>query len=335
MDNKEAFCFLNSHSSVRQATEVFLESYLIPDSEKHCVRRRFTKLKSDRSFYSKQNDLATWEMLQFHSLHSTSPYKKRLTDTSTVFQCELPQENRKPLSALTTKGLSNRLRPILDLVSCVAQNENVEPITIATYILRLYSGEARNHDLVNLCQQLIESGTFGSIVRRIPLDKSLFLLDFLEIGKRKYTKMRRLCKSENIIFPPYNKISEYRTSNILPISSDILEIQNSNDTTVGVGISYSAILKQTVLRLFEILPPILDSKYPLTLKISDGLDGSGCHKIYNQFDGIPNFNTKNFIHFGFKVISLLDSSSTTIWSNEFPNSPFLCTFHCINGSKRK
>ena len=32
MDNKGAFCFLNSHSSVRQATEVFLESYLISDS---------------------------------------------------------------------------------------------------------------------------------------------------------------------------------------------------------------------------------------------------------------------------------------------------------------
>ena len=124
-------------------------------------------------------------MLQFHSLHSTSPQKKRLTYTSTVFQCELPQETRKPLSALTTKG---QIKANLDLVSCVAQNENVEPITIATYILKLYSGKARNHDLVNSRQQLIESGTFGSIVRRLPLDKSLFLLDFLEIGKQSIRK---------------------------------------------------------------------------------------------------------------------------------------------------
>ena len=174
--------------------------------------------------------------------------------------------------------------------------------------------------LVNSCQQLIENGTFGCFVKRLPLDKSLFLLDFLEIGKRKYTRQRKLCKPEDIIFSPYNKISDYRASIIHP--SSFLEILNFSGVTVGVGISYSCILKQTVLRQLETLPQILDSQYPITVKISDGLDGSGCHKIYNQFDGIPKFNTKNFILFGFKVLSVHDSSSTNVWSNDLPNSPF-------------
>ena len=56
--------------------------------------------------------------------------------------------------------------------------------------------------------------------------------------------------------------------------------------------------------------------------ISDGFDGSGCHKIYNQFGRIPKFNSKNFILFGFKVFSVLDLSGTTVWSNDIPNSPF-------------
>lgn len=58
------------------------------------------------------------------------------------------------------------------------------------------------------------------------------------------------------------------------------------------------------------------------ITIADGLDGSGSHKIYSQFEGVPQFNTKNFIIFAFKVLSITDSNGSTIYSNEIPNSPF-------------
>ena len=142
----------------------------------------------------------------------------------------------------------------------------------------------------------------------------------MEILKRKYTSQRKLCKPEDIIFSNYSKNSDYRASIIHRTSFP--EIPNFSGVTVGVGISYSCILNQTVLRQSETLPQILDSQYHITVKISDGLDGSSCHKIYNQFDGIPKFNTKNFILFGFKVLSVHDSSSTNVWSSDLPNSPF-------------
>ena len=224
MNNQEALDFMKSYSSIREATEVFLLAYKFPDGQSHYIRRKFSQLKSDRNCYARRNELTTWEGLLFHSVSISSPQKKRLCETGTVFQCELPQERRKSLSELTNKGLKNRLSSILGFVSCIAQNENVEPIAIATYVLKLYGGKARNYELVNSCQQLIESGTFDCIVRRLPLYKSLFMLYFLEIGKRKYTRMRRLCKPEDIIFHPYNKISDYRASIIHP--SGILEIPN-------------------------------------------------------------------------------------------------------------
>ena len=64
-------------------------------------------------------------------------------------------------------------------------------------------------------------------------------------------------------------------------------MQNSCNVTIGIGISYKFILSQTILRLLETIPILEDSSYPLSVKISDGLDSSGSHEIYNQFEGIP------------------------------------------------
>ena len=62
--------------------------------------------------------------------------------------------------------------------------------------------------------------------------------------------------------------------------------------------------------------------YPMTLKISDGLDGSDSHKVYNQLHEDPNFKTKNYILFGFKVLSLTDNAGNSIYVNEVPDSLF-------------
>ena len=97
----------------------------------------------------------------------------------------------------------------------IAKLENVEVKTIATYALQLVSRIVRDHETANSRRTLIADGTFISAIRHLSIDKSLFLLDFLEIGKRKYTNMRKLCQPENIMFPPYNKIAYYRASIIL------------------------------------------------------------------------------------------------------------------------
>ena len=42
------------------------------------------------------------------------------------------------------------------------------------------------------------------------LDKAAFAMNLLEIGKRKYTDLRRICKPEDILFISYNIIGDYR-----------------------------------------------------------------------------------------------------------------------------
>ena len=68
--------------------------------------------------------------------------------------------------------------------------------------------------------------------------------------------------------------------------------------------------------------PLSHSQFPLTIKIADGFDGSGCHQIYNQYEFNPTFSTKNYILFAFKLLSIMDSDNSKVWINNIPNSQF-------------
>ena len=61
MNNQEALDFLNSHSSIRVATQAFMNDFDIPESEFSSIRRRFSEIKSSLDLYRKKNDLDTWE----------------------------------------------------------------------------------------------------------------------------------------------------------------------------------------------------------------------------------------------------------------------------------
>ena len=95
-----------------------------------------------------------------------------------------------------------------------------------------------------------------------------------------------------------------------------------NTSTIEISISYRKFLKQTITRLLTTLPNLNTDQFPLTLKISDGLDGSGSHQVYNQLQESEQFNSKNFLIFAFKLLSIQDSSQRDIWVNITPNSQF-------------
>ena len=80
-------------------------------------------------------------------------------------------------------------------------------------------------------------------------------------------------------------------------------------------------LKQTLTRLLSTLPNLNANQFPLQLGISDGLDGSGSHQIYNQLQESVHFNSKNLL-FAFKLLSIKDSSDNDVWINALPNSQF-------------
>ena len=99
---------------------------------------------------------------------------------------------------------------------CLATKEETDRKTIASYALQLVSNEVCDKKVPIVCKEIIRSGTFSNPWSYMPLSKSIFLIDHLQIGKRKYNELRRLCKTENFVFPTYNDISEYR-SQIVPI----------------------------------------------------------------------------------------------------------------------
>ena len=259
--------------------------------------------------------------MMFCPLYANPQKKRKSGEDTIIFEANLSQDIRRSLSELTLKSLRLRLSPLLKLIDTLAVKEETTPKRIATLALQLLANEEHDQKTAGFCKELLINGTFAPTYQ-MPLEKSLFLLDFLEIGKRKYTDFRLLCKSEGLIFHPYAKLAEYRSEIVL--SNELVYLQKPSVGNIGIGISYKILLKQTLSRLVQTIPDFQSGKYkyPLTFKVSDGLDGSGCHKVYNQIQENSSFTTKNFILFAFKPLELSDSSGSQVWSNNIPNSPF-------------
>ena len=147
----------------------------------------------------------------------------------------------------------------------------------------------------------------------------MYSFESLEIAKSKYLDMWRVLLNEQIKFPGYNKLATHRSEVTLSRHIDVV----SKEYPVGVAISYRLLLTHTIKRLLTLKN--IDTKetdYPLCIRISDGLDGSGCHRIYQQAKPFPDLSTKNFILFAFRICSIFSKNGTPIWENSQPNSPF-------------
>ena len=120
--------------------------------------------------------------------------------------------------------------------SCLtfAENENVESKVIATYVLQLTFNQIRDGKTSDICKSWIGEGTFG----KIPSFMSLpicFLLDLLEIGKRRYNALRDLCISENIIISSYDKVSSYRRGGSRIFLGVVHGASETSDCKGGLG----------------------------------------------------------------------------------------------------
>ena len=106
----------------------------------------------------------------------------------------------------------------------------------------------------------------------------MYLFESLEIGKSKYLDMRGVLLNEQIKFPGYNKLATHRLEVTLSRHIDVV----SKEYPVGVAISYRLLLTYTIKRLLTLKIDTKETDYPLCIRISDGLDGSGCHRIINR-----------------------------------------------------
>ena len=229
--------------------------------------------------------------------------------------------HRKILTDLSMQQQRHRLSIVLESIKELSITENTSEITIAALALQLLSNQTANRDIAKLCKSIVHDhypGKFGNILRKeLDVDKAVFLINFLEIGKRKYIQLRQHLLTSEIHFPAYHKLVEQRNSIIL---RPIIQMYPNPTNSVSVHVPYAQYVRHTFCRILSTIPPPSTQDFPLRFQIADGLDGSGSHTVYNQVN--TNTETKSFILFCFKPVQITSCSGVKLWKNNSPNSPF-------------
>ena len=188
----------------------------------------------------------------------------------------MPKTFRKTILSLYLTQQRNRLESVLNCIRTVAKTEETSPLTIVSLAMQLLANEVANREIASFDKTMVYDGNFGREVKCVPIDKSLFLIDLLEIGRRKYTHLRQFFLPNGVKLSAYNKVVDFRDT---VISRPCIYIP-SNPT--GVCTTYLLFVKQTLERIMSILGPPSDQDYPLSFRMADGLDASDSHTIYNQ-----------------------------------------------------
>ncbi|KAI6661839.1 hypothetical protein LOD99_9791 [Oopsacas minuta] len=307
MNNEDAYTFLTAqkNKTITSLASLFIVLNNLEETEHDTVRRKFSTLREDRREYLKRADITTWNSIPFHTplKHPRLSTGYQCSDevmvigsvsssqSTSVFEEDFSKPTRKPLRELSTKGFRNRLSSLLTHLEKVVVQENVSSQELSCYLMMLCSQTEYDFTTTKFCKEIIAKGSFGQICNKLTCDKAAFLMDSLEIGKKKYIDLRCL------------------------LLSDV-------SFQVGIAVSYKKLLTHTVNRILTASAnEIPSASNPKKIRISDGLDGSGSHPVYQQATH-SNISTKSFILFGFKVISISDIDNKQIWKNPLPNSPF-------------
>ena len=115
-----------------------------------------------------------------------------------------------------------RLSSILELIRENAIIEGSSTIESASLALQLLANEVDNRKVAKVAKEISSSGGFSGLsLNYVPVEKALFLLDLLEIGRRKYTQLRQTLLPENIHFPSHSKVIDLR--NVL-VSRNLIQL---------------------------------------------------------------------------------------------------------------
>ncbi|KAI6659636.1 hypothetical protein LOD99_14559 [Oopsacas minuta] len=324
MNNEDAYTFLTAqkNKTVTSLASSFIVLNNLEETEHDTVRRKFSTLREDRREYLKRADITTWNAIPFHTplKHPRLSTGYQCSDevmvigsvsssqSTSVFEEDFSKPTRKPLRELSTKGLRSRLFSLLTHLEKVAVQENVSSKELSCYLMMLCSQTEYDFTTTKFCKEIIAKGSFGPVCNKLTCDKAAFLMDSLEIGKKKYIDLRRLLLSD-VQLPGYNRLATYRSQ--ICLTNDTFSVDREH--RVGIAVSYKKLLTHTVNRILTASAnEIPSASNPKRIRISDGLDGSGSHRVYQQATH-PNISTKSFILFGFKVISISDIDNKLIW----------------------
>ncbi|KAI6647528.1 hypothetical protein LOD99_8794 [Oopsacas minuta] len=147
------------------------------------------------------------------------------------------------------------------------------------------------------CKEIIAKGSFGPVCNKLTCDQSAFLMDSLEIGKKKYIDLRCLLLSD-VQLPGYNRLATHRSQ--ICLTNDIFSVDREH--RVGIAVSYKKLLTHTVNRILTASAnEIPSASNPKKMRISDGLDGSGSHRVHKQA-AHPNISTNVLFYSGLSLI---------------------------------
>ena len=210
MNNQEARVFLqNSDDNCRKATRNILELFDLPESEYTLLNKKFKDLVAVRREFVRNNDLTTF----FYHPAASNPSKKRKSESEMLNSISFVEsrsiDSRKPISDLTFQSVRTHLSVLLGHIFFLSDRENTGPKTIAALALQSVCNATYDWESAAISRE-IASGNVGNQSKEFPLEKAAFLFDLLEIGKKKYTDLRRICNSEEIRFPGYVRVAAHR-----------------------------------------------------------------------------------------------------------------------------
>ncbi|KAI6659011.1 hypothetical protein LOD99_14687 [Oopsacas minuta] len=313
----------DNNNCVLKTTKYFKEHFEIDSDNTKLLETLLLRIR-DR-FKKAKRSLDCLEGEWWHSNISMKPELKKNRDSdlleSSSDDGEVPihsVSHRKHLDDLSLQQQRIRLSSLLECIKSLSVIENTTEISIAALSLQLLANEENNRQVATVAKEIIVSGGFCNLSNKhVPVDKALFLLDLLEVGRRKYTQLRQTLLPDNIHFPSYSKLANLRD---VMISGSSITLYPNPAKPIGIHAPYFLQVQKTLERILSMVDRPTSEEFPLTFKIADGLDGSGCHTIYNQ--QTTNTFTKNFIPFRFKPISIHTVTNRIVWQNKSPNSPF-------------
>ncbi|KAI6659039.1 hypothetical protein LOD99_14715 [Oopsacas minuta] len=124
----------------------------------------------------------------------------------------LSANHRKSIDNLTMQQQRSRLSNVLESIKALSIVENTSEIKIAALALQLLSNQTKQREIAKVSKSVVYdkfSGQFGKLLKKeLDVTKTVFLVDLLEIGRRKYTQLRHHLLSSDIRFPAYYRIAD-------------------------------------------------------------------------------------------------------------------------------
>ena len=147
--------------------------------------------------------------------------------------------------------------------------EGSTPVDIDALAFQVLANEVDNRKTAEVAKGIVSRGGFSGInLNYVPVDKALFLLDLLEIGRRKYNHLRQTLLPENKISFLQQICRFAKLIGIKEFNTTISRSSSTDRCTISLLLPGS----KSPDRILTTLNPLDDDEYPLTFLIADGLD---------------------------------------------------------------